>query len=89
MPKVQVYLPEDLYERLKRRAGSINVSGVLQAALAEQLDDLDRLDALSDAIGDYEAEFGPLDPADIQSQEVADRRSARRPAQAVRDTRVA
>ena len=46
MPKMQVYLPEELYEKIKSRTDRLNVSGILQGALAERLADLERLDAL-------------------------------------------
>ncbi len=84
-----MYLPEDLYERLKRRGGSVNVSGVLQAALAERLAELDRQDALAEAVAGYEGEFGTLDPDDVRRQEEADRAAASKPRQAPRRTRVA
>ncbi len=45
MPKMQVYLPAELYERVQSRTDRVNVSGMLQDALAERLADLERLDA--------------------------------------------
>lgn len=39
MPKVNVYLPEDLYERVKN--SKLPISAICQTALAEALDDID------------------------------------------------
>lgn len=50
MPKMQVYLPADLYERVKARSDELNVSALLQDALAQRLAQLDRLDAARAAL---------------------------------------
>jgi hypothetical protein len=80
MPKMQVYLPAELHEKVKARGASINVSSILQDALREALADLDRREALGVAIRGYEAEFGKITEADIAAQEARDRTAARRPA---------
>ena len=33
MPKMQVYLPDELYEKVKSQTARLNVSGILQDAL--------------------------------------------------------
>ena len=60
MPKVQVYLPDGLYERVKAEGGRLNVSGVLQEALGERLAELERHDALAEALAAHAAESGPF-----------------------------
>jgi post-segregation antitoxin (ccd killing protein) len=41
LPNVTVYLPDDLFQRFRRRRAGINLSTLLQAALAEELNALD------------------------------------------------
>ena len=73
MPKMQVYLPPDLYHRLKSlKDGTVNVSGILQAALETELGRLDRHEALKAAIEDYEAEFGKMTEEELDQQEAKD-----------------
>lgn len=72
MPKMQVYLPEDLYRQVKEEGDRINVSAILQAALAEHLADLARLRAMDDAIAAYEAEYGVVTDEEIEAQAAAD-----------------
>jgi post-segregation antitoxin (ccd killing protein) len=79
MPKMQVYLPDELYERIKSRPEGLNVSGILQDALARHLEQLERLDALTTAVGSYEAEFGAFTDAELSRQVEADKRQAVRP----------
>ena len=79
MPKMQVYLPADLYARMKARRRSLNVSQILQAALEEALAVLDRRDAADEAIRSYEAEFGAFTAAELAAQEARDRAASRRP----------
>lgn len=76
MPKMQVYLPADLYEQVKARSDQLNVSALLQDALAERLAQLDRLDAARAALADYEAEFGTITPEEIAARVAADEQEA-------------
>lgn len=79
MPKMQVYLPADLYDRLKARGDSFNVSSVLQRALEESLAELDRREALDAAIRSYETKHGRITAEEVATQEAADGATARRP----------
>jgi post-segregation antitoxin (ccd killing protein) len=79
MPKMQVYLPDDLYEKVKSRTDRVNVSGILQDALAERLSDLERLDALAAAVDSYEAEFGVFSDDELNRQADSDQKQTTRP----------
>jgi post-segregation antitoxin (ccd killing protein) len=79
MPKMQVYLPDDLYEQLKRVGVELNVSGILQEALVLRLAHLERLRLLGEALADYQAEFGSFDGTELDKQESIDKQSAVRP----------
>jgi post-segregation antitoxin (ccd killing protein) len=79
MPKMQVYLPHELYEKIKSRTDRVNVSGILQDALAERLADLERLDALAAAVDSYEAEFGAFSDEELDRQAESDQKQAIRP----------
>jgi post-segregation antitoxin (ccd killing protein) len=79
MPKMQVYLPDDLYEKVKSRTDRVNVSGILQDALAEHLSDLERLDALAAAVDSYEAEFGVFSDEELNRQADSDQKRTARP----------
>lgn len=72
---MQIYLPDELYERLKSQAGHVNVSGILQEALTRQLADMERREALAEAIADYEAEFGAFTEEELRAQVEADKRN--------------
>lgn len=72
---MQVYLPDDLYERVKQRSGRLNVSGILQKALAEHLARLEREEALGAAVRSYEAEFGAFSDEELVAQSNADDQS--------------
>jgi post-segregation antitoxin (ccd killing protein) len=76
MPKMQVYLPDALYDDVKRQAARLNVSGILQDALATQLAELARRDALDEALRSYQAESSPFTDAELASQAAADRQQA-------------
>ena len=76
---MQVYLPDELYERLKSRAGHLNVSGILQEALMQQLADIERREALIAVVADYEAEFGAITEEEMREQEEADKRNVIHP----------
>ena len=79
MPKMQVYLPDELYEKVKSQTDRLNVSGILQHALAERLADLERLDALAAAVDSYELEFGAFSDDELDRQAESDREQAIRP----------
>ncbi len=79
MPKMQVYLPDELYDRVKSRVDRVNVSGLLQEALAQRLADLERLDALAAAVDSYEKEVGPFSDAELDRQAESDQKQAIRP----------
>ncbi len=79
MPKMQVYLPDDLYEQLKGVGVELNVSRILQEALVLRLAHLERLRLLDEALADYQAEFGSFDGTELDKQEAIDKQSAVRP----------
>ncbi|MGD9996758.1 MAG: CopG family transcriptional regulator [Ilumatobacteraceae bacterium] len=56
MPRLQVYLPEDLHDELKRRG--LPASELLQVALRAELERQDALDATSEYLDDLAAEVG-------------------------------
>ncbi|MEZ5408197.1 MAG: hypothetical protein R2761_09235 [Acidimicrobiales bacterium] len=76
MPKMQVYLPEDLYRQVKDEGDRINVSAILQDALTDHLAYLRRQRALADAVAAYEAEFGAFTEAEMDAQDAADKANA-------------
>lgn len=79
MPKMQVYLPDELYERIKSQTPRLNVSGILQDALAQRLDQLERIDALATAVDSYAAEFGAFSDEELDRQAEADKEQTVRP----------
>jgi post-segregation antitoxin (ccd killing protein) len=79
MPKMQVYLPDELYEKIKSQTARLNVSGILQAALAQRLDQLERQDALAAAVDSYTGEFGVFSDEELNRQAEADRKQTVRP----------
>lgn len=79
MPKMQVYLPDELYEKIKSRTAHLNVSGILQEALAQRLDQLERQDALAAAVDSYTAEFGAFSDEELNRQADADKKQMARP----------
>jgi post-segregation antitoxin (ccd killing protein) len=72
MPKMQVYLPDELYEKTKALSSRINVSGVLQEALTLHLERLERRDALHELLRDYEATNGKFTEEELQQQAIYD-----------------
>jgi hypothetical protein len=56
MPRVQVYLPDDLYEALKSR--DLPASELLQQALRAELERRDALDAVDEYLSDLVGEVG-------------------------------
>jgi post-segregation antitoxin (ccd killing protein) len=74
MPKMQVYLPDDLYEQVKLRSDRLNVSGILQDALADHLAQMERDDALDAALAHYQKKFGRFTDAELAEQTTRDER---------------
>jgi post-segregation antitoxin (ccd killing protein) len=72
MPKMQVYLPDDLYDLVKTRGASINVSGILQEALTARLEELERIEAHAVAIKQYEKRLGKLSAKELAQQRKQD-----------------
>jgi post-segregation antitoxin (ccd killing protein) len=68
MPKMQVYLPDELYAQVKAQGQNFNVSGILQQALQERIDHESRLVAGREAVADYEAEFGTFTETELAAQ---------------------
>ncbi len=56
MPRVQVYLPEDLYDELKQRG--LPASELLQIALRAEVDRQEALDETSRYLRELDAEVG-------------------------------
>ena len=56
MPRVQVYLPEDLYDELKRR--DLPASELLQVAVRAEVERRQALDATDDYVAELAAEVG-------------------------------
>lgn len=71
MPKLHVYVPDELAARLKERRDEVNVSSVLQDALAAKLDELGRQDRLREVLAEFEHEQGPLTQAELDAARVA------------------
>jgi len=80
MPRMQVYLPEDLYTELKERG--LPASELLQLAVQAEVERQDALDATEQYLSELEAEVGaPSQRATSQAEAIARRirtRSAQR-----------
>lgn len=70
---MQVYLPDELYARVKSQTTRLNVSGILQDAIAQRLEQLERQDALATAVDSYSAEFGAFTDEELNRQAEADK----------------
>lgn len=57
MSRVNVTIPDDIAKRA--RAAGLNVSRVASRALAEELDRLDKIEALDAYLAELDAELGP------------------------------
>ena len=68
MPRLQVYLPDDLYDELKRR--DLPASELLQVAVRAELERRNALDAADEYIAELSAEVGEPSP---RQQSQADR----------------
>ena len=76
MPRVQVYLPDDLYDQLKGRG--LPASELLQVALRAELERLDALDAMSEYLDELATEVGePSTRQRTQADAIARRIRAR------------
>lgn len=66
MPKVQVYLPDELAARLREHRDEVNVSSVLQAALEARLDELKRHNALAEFLDEHQRDYGAFREAEVR-----------------------
>ena len=89
MPKMQVYLPADLHERVRKRSDRLNVSNVLQRALELELAELDRREALDRAVSAHESKHGRFSAAELRAREAKDEARVRRPRPVRRGSRAA
>ena len=78
MPRMQVYLPEALYEQVKARA--LPVSELLQKALQSELRRLELLAETDRYLADLIKEVGAPGPVQRSRAGAVARRLARRPA---------
>jgi hypothetical protein len=89
MPKMQVYLPADLHERVRMRSDQLNVSNVLQRALERELAELERREALDKAVSAHETKHGRFTTAELRAREAKDKGRVRRPRIVRRKSRAA
>jgi hypothetical protein len=61
--KYSVSLPEDLAETVRARTGAGGFSAYVAEALEQRL----AMDRLGEIVEDFEADQGPLDPADVEA----------------------
>lgn len=71
MPKMQLYLPDDLYDAIKALGPAVNVSNLLQEAVTCYLDERRRDAAAAAAVADYEAECGAFTQEELDRIEAA------------------
>jgi hypothetical protein len=79
MAKMQVYLPETLYRKVKSLGSQLNVSNVLQRALEQELLEIERRDALAKVLREYASTEGRFSERALKARETSDRHAARRP----------
>jgi post-segregation antitoxin (ccd killing protein) len=89
MAKMQVYLPAELYRKVKARGSQLNVSNVLQRALEQELLEIERRAALAEAVQEYASKKGRFTQRELDAREASDRRAARRPSARRRRRRAA
>jgi post-segregation antitoxin (ccd killing protein) len=77
MPRMQVYLPEELHRQVKER--QLPVSELLQRALQAELRRLDLLAETDRYVAALTEDVGAPTPADRKRAEAVARRIARRP----------
>jgi post-segregation antitoxin (ccd killing protein) len=75
MPRLQVYLPDDLHAELKAR--NLPASELLQAAVRAEIRRLDLLAATDDYLGGLADSLARATPADRERAEVIVRRVSR------------
>jgi post-segregation antitoxin (ccd killing protein) len=72
MARVNITVPDDVVAAAK--AAGLNISGVATAALADELDRLDKIRALEAYLAELDDELGPLSAEEIAEGEAwADR----------------
>jgi hypothetical protein len=76
MPRMQVYLPDDLYQLVKRRR--LSASEILQRAIRAEMRRLDLLAEHDRYLADLVAEVGPPTEAERAAAEAVADRIARR-----------
>jgi hypothetical protein len=76
MPRMQVYLPDDLYQLVKKR--ELSASEILQRAVRAEVRRLDLLAEHDRYLADLMAEVGPPTQAEQAAAEVLAERLARR-----------
>lgn len=76
MPRIQTYLPDDLYEQVKQRG--LPASELLQEAVRAELRRLALLDESDDYLADLAAEVGEPTPDEKARAEAIARRIGRR-----------
>ncbi len=79
MAKIQVYLPDALYEQVKQSGSELNVSRILREALTERLTHIERLRYLSEALHDFESEHVSISAAEIVAQHKRDQDATVKP----------
>lgn len=72
MPRVQVYLPDDLYEALKKHG--LPASELLQEAVRAELERRDAVDALDDYLSELAEEVGEPGPRQTSSADAVTQR---------------
>ena len=78
MPRMQVYLPEDLYRQVKARR--LPASELLQEAVRAEIHRQDLLDETDTYLSELFTEVGPPSPQERARAEAIARRIAARPA---------
>ena len=86
---MQVYLPAELHERVRKRSEQLNVSNVLQRALEHELAELERREALDKAVTAYESKRGRFTAGELRDRETKDDARVRRGRGVRRKTRAA
>jgi post-segregation antitoxin (ccd killing protein) len=72
MPRMQVYLPDELYEALKRR--DLPASELLQEAVRAELERRDALDAVDEYVAELADEVGEPPPRQLSRVDAIVRR---------------
>lgn len=80
MPKIQIYVPQELHERLQREGAELNVSALFQRSLDAELAELARRRALDELIAHWEKARGkPFTREELDAQLASDKKHALRP----------